>query len=380
MHSPAVRRFIVALAGVVCLSSAPAALAQTAPCSTANPAANTSGSGVDWTSDQAIQTAFSGARAAEGCTVPLVLPANYDALTPPQQTLWLVNNEREVRGLGDLTLDTTVMSQIALNHSREMAQYNYFEHSSPINQVGDASVNLPRNVVNPVFANDFFGENIAAGQRQVAAAVFSFMYNDGDQGWGHRAAILQGAFTWLGVGIVQNAPTSQWGSYYTLDFGQIHAGYAPPAAADATPPATGQVSYANGTATVMGVAASSKNANSQGANALTAGITGVVFYTNAVADNNETYNTVVATQTPPGSGTWTATIAVNPGDVLHAVAVDGSGNFTDTTLAAAPQATTAQATTTMRAPAASNVVAPQPTATVAPARATTPTGSKVPQR
>jgi uncharacterized protein YkwD len=335
-------RRIITLVGVSCLGFAfvPAILASSvadAACTTANPPSNyAAGEGIQYgglNTDQEIQTNFTGARAAEGCNVPLALPAGYDAMTPQQQMLWVFNNEREVRGVPPLQLDSTLMSQIALNHSMEMTRYGYFNHPSPINQLGKESfANVARDTVNPVFAPDFFGEDIAAGNPTAAAAVFSYMYEDASSEWGHRGAILQGSFNWVGIGITPNPLTPNAQTYFTDDFGTIPAGYVPPARADTNPPVLGEVSYANGTATVTGVADSPMNVNDQGTNPLTAGITGVVFYTNNLVEspeNSEQFNTVSAAQTAPGSGIWTAAITVNAGEVLHAVAVDGSGNFTD---------------------------------------------------
>jgi uncharacterized protein YkwD len=317
-----------------------------AQCSTNDPA-NDATLTANLNADQDIQAAFTAARAAEGCATPLVLPAGYDSMSPQQQMLWLFNNEREVRGLGDLTLDPTLMSQIALNHSLEMNQYGYFDHPSPINQaqVPNTGVNVPQETVNPVFANDFFGENIAAGFPNAATAVFEYMYVDSAEGWGHREAILEGSFTWVGIGIVQNGGGPYFGNYWTDDFSATHAGYSPPAQADTGAPALGPLTYANGTATVTGVADNPANVNDSGANPLTAGVTGVVFYTNNIVENqaSSTFNTVSATQTSPG--TWSAPITVGPSDVLHAVAVDGSGNYTDVTAAPPAVALTAGANT-----------------------------------
>jgi uncharacterized protein YkwD len=310
--------------------------AHAAACSaTTNPPADIDWSTQQWDTDQEIQTNFSNARAAEGCATAMVLPAAYDTMTQQQQMLWLFNSEREARGLADLQLDPTLMSQIALNHSQEESTYGYFDHPSPINQVGvgNAFVNVGPDVVNPVFANYFFGENIAVGITPIAAVVFGYMYDDGTCcQFGHRGAILQGSFTWIGIGIV-NSPN---GPFYTDDFAQPATAspqYTPPAAADTNPPTIANVSYANGTATATGVADSPLNVNDTGATPLSAAVTGVVFYTNNIVENQatSTFNTVVATQTAAGSGTWTAQITVNPGDVLHAVAVDGSGNFVDVT-------------------------------------------------
>jgi hypothetical protein len=58
---------------------------------------------------------------------------------------------------------------------------------------------------------------------------------------------------------------------------------------------------------------------------------------------------VIAKETAPG--TWSAPMTVKEGEVLHAVAVDGSGNFTD--VSNAPPTTTLTAgENTMALPAA----------------------------
>src|SRR5664279_2604290 len=307
---------------------------------TVNPASDYSWTGLQWATDQQIAANFTAARAAEGCQTPMVLPAGYDSMSVQQQMLWLFNSEREARGEPDLQLDSTLMSQVALNHGREMATYGYFDHPSPINQVGvgDPAINVPRQTINPVFAtNYFFGENLAGTFANPAQAVFAYMYVDSSEGWGHRGAILQAGFQWTGIGIY-NGPN---GPLYTDDFesyvgfvppGSSPPTYTPPASADTNPPTITSVSYANGTATATGVADSPLNVNDTGPNPTTAGITGVVFCVNNIVEGaNQTFNTVPATQSAPG--TWTAQITVNPGDVLHAIAVDGSGNFADMTMA-----------------------------------------------
>lgn len=338
-----VRRNVIAVAVVSCLCLAPGALAPSAAsaaaCSTNDPAANFAGPKLDFgnvNSDKVIEENFTKARAAEGCNTPLTLPPGFDGLSPQVQMLTIFNLEREARGLADLTLDSTLMSQVALNHSQEMATYGYFAHPSPINQGENVS---KRQTVNPILAQPFpslcCAENISAGQATAASAVFGFMYEDAASGWGHRHNILQKEDNWVGIGIVLNAAGSVWTNYWTDDFAKL-ANYKPPATADTNPPVMGQATSNNGVATVTGVADNPANVNDTGANPATAGITSVVFYTNKIVETNKMFNTVLATQTAPGSGTWTANVTVNPGEVLHAVAVDGSGNFTD--LAPAPPA------------------------------------------
>ena len=225
------------------------------------------------------------------------------------------------------------------------------EHQSPINAPNGDPV-FGRVLINPAYANvPAFGEDIAAGYSDAAQGTFAYMYQDSDSGWGYRGNVL-GSYNTVGIGVVLNAANSQWGNYWTDDFAQQTALYTPPATADSNAPLMGQVNYSNGTATVTGVADSPQNVNDEGASSLTAGITDVVFYTNNIVDINgdgSAYNTVQATQTP--SGTWTAQITVNAGDVLHAVAVDGSGNFTD--MSAPASAVTLRAgTNTIALPAA----------------------------
>ena len=67
--------------------------------------------------------------------------------------------------------------------------------------------------------------------------------------------------------------------------------------------------------------------NSDGNTSGTAGITGVVFYVGTAVGPNGQFQTLVATQTSPG--TWRASVQASDLMKLHAVAVDGSGNFTD---------------------------------------------------
>jgi uncharacterized protein YkwD len=337
------RRFAIAAAVALCMGAGIEAISSSSALAvgcdpTVNPASDFPSTGLQWDNDQEIQTNFTNARAAEGCATPMVLPAGYDTMTPQQQMLTVFNLEREARGESDLQLDSTLMSQVALNHSREIATYGYFDHPSPINQpgVGDPSIGVPRQTVNPVFANNyFFGENLAGGFNTPAEATFAYMYDDSSQGWGHRGAILQGGFQWIGIGIAPAALGFDYADDFESYVGYVPDGsappvYTPPATADTNPPSIASVSYANGTATATGVADSPLNVNDTGPNPTTAAITGVVFYVNNIVQNpDRTFNTVSATETPVGSGTWTAQITVNPGDVLHAVAVDGSGNFTD---------------------------------------------------
>ena len=334
-ETAAARRKIFAAAVVSCLCLVPASLvpsvAQAETCNTSNPAANFSPT-TGWNSDAEIETNFNTVRKAEGCNVPLGLPAGFDSESPQQQMLTLFNLERGARGLPNLTLDATVLSQIDLTHDEELAKYGYFGHPSPINEPGPNST-AARVEVNPAYPpGTWAGEIIAGGFQNPAAAVYQWMYVDSESQWGHRDNILTTIKNpWVGIGILQNVSN---GSFldYTADFAS-RENYTPPATADTNKPEMGEVSYNAGTATVTGVKDSPLNKNDTGAKPATAGITGVVFYTNKIVESPEKsgkFNTIVGAENPKGSGTWTAKITVNAGEILHAVAVDGSGNFTDT--------------------------------------------------
>lgn len=132
---------------------------------------------------------FNFARQQEGCNVPLSIdPASYDAASP-QQMLLLINTELQDRGLGALQLDATLLSQIQLNHGRELFQYNYFTtnpHSSPINQPNknpwdrdlttiQLFVTTRRSAARKI---SLLVGPCVPGQDSARLAVYTFMYHD----------------------------------------------------------------------------------------------------------------------------------------------------------------------------------------------------------
>ena len=287
-----------------------------------------------------IEKSFTAARAAEGCGTPLNLAANqgiteaaWSGYSPQQQMFVLYNAERQDRGISLLQLDTTLMSQIDFNHSHEMNQYSYFAHPSPINnpfnQPGDT---FGRLTINPAINNfSNIAENIA-GNSSAAAAVFEFMYDDSGSGWGHRHNILGytggssfGSFNWVGIGV---SPSSTYGLFFTSDFLQS-ASYAPPTAADTSAPTMSAPTVAGAAGGT--VTATATNVVDSGVGTGVAGLTGVVFYAGSGANPT----TVRGTQS---GTTWTASLNQPTGTTVHAVAVDGSGNYTDLPSSSSPTA------------------------------------------
>lgn len=297
----------------------------------ASPSHDISPSGGLTTGADVIAT-FDHARQAEGCRVALSIDAAaYDRASLQRKMLMLFNAERRDRGLPPLRLDRTLLSRIDLNHSREMAQYNYFGHPSPINHPGVSPLHIfGRLLSNPDIAGrqSAMAENIAGGFTP-AGAVYAYMYSDSAEEWGHRHNVLGyvrnrfGAFNWVGVGIARGGWT---GVYYSSDFLQSST-YVPPAVANTRGPVfhapTIIAGKAGGTVTarVTGV-------SDRGRVTGEAGVTGVVFSGGPPRqDGLGKANTVTGTQVAPG--TWVATLSLPAGTALHAVAVDGSGNYTD---------------------------------------------------
>ena len=267
---------------------------------------------------------FNNARQQEGCAVPLGIdPAAYDAATPQMQMLMLFNAERQDRGLPALQLDSTLLSQLSMNHSKEFVQYSYFAHPSPINQPGGKNGSSDRINVNPAVKGQLCcAEVIAWGYGTPAYATYAWMYQDTSSNWGHRQNILSNN-TWVGIGI---ATGGKYNITYTADFLQDSPAtpYTPPAIADTQAPTMSPPTVLDAnTVQVTGV----KDDSDAGTGGVV-GVTSVVFYVgSAVSANGNTFQTVVATQTTPG--TWTANLAVTDPTTLHVVVVDGSGNFTD---------------------------------------------------
>ena len=117
-----------------------------------------------------------------------------------QQVVQLTNEERSKHGLQPLQIDTEV-SKVAREKSRDMAANNYFAHNSP-------TYGSPFDMMKQ-FGVDYrtAGENIAKGQRTPQQVVNAWMNSEG-----HRANILNGNFTHIGVGYVEQ------GNHWTQQF------------------------------------------------------------------------------------------------------------------------------------------------------------------
>lgn len=119
---------------------------------------------------------------------PAPAPATGDVSAYVKQVIDLTNAQRSKNGLPALKHDTQ-LSGVAQKKSVDMAQNNYFSHTSPtygspFDMMRDMGVSYKS-----------AGENIAQGQRTPQEVVTAWMNSEG-----HRKNILSANFTHIGVG------------------------------------------------------------------------------------------------------------------------------------------------------------------------------------
>ncbi len=100
----------------------------------------------------------------------------------------LTNAERRKNGLRDLQVDNS-LANAAQAKSNDMLSKNYFSHTSP-------TYGSPFDMMRSFgISYSYAGENIAKGQRSADEVVKAWMNSPG-----HRANILNGNFTHIGIG------------------------------------------------------------------------------------------------------------------------------------------------------------------------------------
>jgi uncharacterized YkwD family protein len=119
-----------------------------------------------------------------------------------QQMVDLVNQERTSRGLQPLQVDARLV-KIARMKSTDMINNNYFAHNSPV--YGSPFDMMKAQGITYRAA----GENLA-GNSSVVNAHNALMNSSG-----HRANILNSAYTRIGIGIVKGGP---YGYMFTQEF------------------------------------------------------------------------------------------------------------------------------------------------------------------
>ena len=160
----------------------------------------------------AVPTAVPTAKpTAKPTAVPTAVPTAKPTQQPSATTaseferrvLDLVNEERAKNGLKPLVWSDE-LANVARKHSQDMATRNFFSHTNP-----DGLSPFDR-IKNAGISYRAAGENIAAGQTTPEAVMESWMNSSG-----HRANILNGNYTQLGVGCVKGG---SYGIYWTQCF------------------------------------------------------------------------------------------------------------------------------------------------------------------
>jgi len=100
------------------------------------------------------------------------------------------------------------LTTAAYGHSRDMADNNYFSHTSPDGRTLGARVTAAGYVWTTV------GENIAAGYGTVQQTIDAWMTSDG-----HCANLMEPRFTEFGLACASNTG-STYRTYWTLDMGR----------------------------------------------------------------------------------------------------------------------------------------------------------------
>lgn len=115
-----------------------------------------------------------------------------------QEVVALTNIEREKQGLQPLQLSEP-LSKVARAKSQDMVDNNYFSHQSP-------TYGSPFDMMKEFGINyRTAGENIAMGHRTPEQVVQGWMNSEG-----HRANILNGNFTHIGLGYVEANGSTYW--------------------------------------------------------------------------------------------------------------------------------------------------------------------------
>jgi uncharacterized protein YkwD len=185
--------------------------------------------------------------------------SSFCAESPELLMLELINQFRRQNGKGELELGQNI-SAAAEHHSADMANRNYFSHTTKGSSQGPSG----RMVDHGYPANSTsWGENIYAGwgtrkgvDLSSPQAAMDWWKNSS----GHRANMLRGSYTVIGIARVSN-PNSTYRNYWTTDFGgandqdAVTCGSPPPPPPPPPPP---------GRLTISGY---SKSTNSTGAKA-----------------------------------------------------------------------------------------------------------------
>jgi uncharacterized protein YkwD len=152
---------------------------------------------------------------ADDCAGADLVPTADNVAVVGQATLCLLNQQRAARGVGALA-EEAALDSASTRYSQRMVAQGFFDHTSP-----DGGTLVERLTRAGYLGSDdawLVGENIGWGQGTLATArsmVSAWMGSAG-----HRANLLSGDYTEVGLGLALGTPTDHtWGATYTTDFG-----------------------------------------------------------------------------------------------------------------------------------------------------------------
>ena len=152
---------------------------------------------------------------ADDCAGADLVPAADNVAVVGRATLCLVNQQRAANGVGAMVENAT-LTKASAGYSQRMVAQGFFAHESP-----DGGTLVGRLTGAGYLGGDdawVVGENIGWGQGALATArsmVGAWMDSPG-----HRANMLSGDYTQIGLGLALGTPADQtWGATNTTDFG-----------------------------------------------------------------------------------------------------------------------------------------------------------------
>lgn len=140
-----------------------------------------------------VATVGSGAQRARATVVTTVPESLSEAELLAAEVVRLTNLERVAAGRPTLDVHPAV-SAAAVGHSGDQAAMGRMSHT------GSDGSDAGRRLTREGFVWRTYGENVAVGQRTAQIVVDAWMGSPG-----HRANILGGSFTFIGVGVATSA-------------------------------------------------------------------------------------------------------------------------------------------------------------------------------
>jgi uncharacterized protein YkwD len=157
---------------------------------------------------------------ADACGAVDKPPQEAGLAAASEATICLLNRQRTDHGLPPLR-ENALLNQASLEHSQDMVRNDYFEHVSKDGR------SVPDRLRAVGYQRGFKvsgGENIAygVGRKSTPAAIVDLWMHSPP----HRADILRGSFTDIGIGIALGAPEvaaseQPDAATYTTDFGGV---------------------------------------------------------------------------------------------------------------------------------------------------------------